>query len=129
MRRFGLYAALALFVCGLPATAAPERFGQWSLDRPEGFIFSLSSKRTIRFFLEPQHQNSRSFAIKRINTLRSYSYRSTVHSPADIRTTPVTIQKIEDRSGPSDVMQRWENGPGYYIFLESPDSRRNLPRT
>jgi hypothetical protein len=49
MRRFGLYAALALCVCGLPATAAAERFGQWLLDQPRDFIFALSSKRTISF--------------------------------------------------------------------------------
>ena len=48
MRRFGLYAALALCVCGLPATAA-ERFEQWSLEQPEDFIFALSFKRSISF--------------------------------------------------------------------------------
>jgi hypothetical protein len=35
------------------------------------------------------------------------------------------IQKIEDQSGPSDLMQRWENGPGY-ILLESPDEQETL---
>ena len=69
MRRFGLYAALALCACGLPATAAAERFAQWSLEQPGDFIFALSFKQT-----------SRSFAIKRINTLRSCSYLSTVRS-------------------------------------------------
>ena len=49
MLRFGLCAALALCVCGLPGTAAAERFGQWSLDQPGDFIFALSSKRTISF--------------------------------------------------------------------------------
>jgi hypothetical protein len=49
MRRFGLCAALALLVRGLPATAAPERFGQWSLDQTEEFVFALSSQRTISF--------------------------------------------------------------------------------
>ena len=48
--------------------------------------------------------------------LRSCLYRSMVHSPADIRLLPVSIQKIEDQSGPTDLMQRWEDGPGY-IFL------------
>jgi hypothetical protein len=45
MRRFGLYAAVTLCVCGLSATAAAERFGQWSLEQPEDFIFALSFKR------------------------------------------------------------------------------------
>jgi hypothetical protein len=42
MRGFGLYAAVILFVCGLSATQAVERFGQWSLEQPEDFIFALS---------------------------------------------------------------------------------------
>jgi hypothetical protein len=33
MRRFGLYAALALCIYGLPATAE-ERFERWSLEQP-----------------------------------------------------------------------------------------------
>ena len=57
--------------------------------------------------------------------LRSCLYRSMVHSPADIRLSPVSIQKIEDQSGPTDLMQRWEDGPGY-IFLESPDDQEEL---
>jgi hypothetical protein len=49
MRRSGLYAAVALCVCGLSATPAAERFGQWSLEQPEDFIFALSFKRSISF--------------------------------------------------------------------------------
>ena len=41
------------------------------------------------------------------------------------KATPVSIQKIEDQSGPTDLMQRWEDGPGY-IFLESPDDQEEL---
>ena len=37
----------------------------------------------------------------------------------------VVIQKIEEQSDASDLMQRWENGPGY-IFLESPDEQEEL---
>ena len=48
MRRFGLYAALALCIYGLPATAE-ERFERWSLERPGDFIFALSFKRSISF--------------------------------------------------------------------------------
>ena len=47
MRRFGLYAALTLCVFGIPATAASERFEQWSLEQPGDFIFALSFKRSI----------------------------------------------------------------------------------
>jgi hypothetical protein len=32
---------------------------------------------------------------------------------------------FEVRSDRSDLMQRWENGPGY-IFLESPDNQEEL---
>jgi hypothetical protein len=49
MRGFGLYAAVVLFVCALSATQAEERFGQWSLEQPEDFIFALSSKRSVLF--------------------------------------------------------------------------------
>ena len=38
---------------------------------------------------------------------------------------PVVIQKIEEQSDASDLMQRWENGPGY-IFLDSPDEQEEL---
>ncbi len=48
MRRFGLYAALALCIYGLPATAE-ERFERWSLEQPGDFIFALSFKRSISF--------------------------------------------------------------------------------
>ena len=37
----------------------------------------------------------------------------------------VAVQKIEDQSNPSDLMQRWENGPDY-IFLELPDEQERL---
>ena len=46
MRRLGLYAALALCICGLPATAE-DHFERWSLEQPRDFIFALSFKRTI----------------------------------------------------------------------------------
>ena len=48
MRRFGLYATLALCICGLPATAE-ERFERWSLEQPGDFVFALSYKRSISF--------------------------------------------------------------------------------
>jgi hypothetical protein len=38
---------------------------------------------------------------------------------------PVAIQKIEEKPSQSDLMQRWESGPGY-IFLESRDEQEVL---
>jgi len=46
MRRFVVYAALALHVFGIPATAG-ERFGQWSLEPQGEGIFALSFQRSI----------------------------------------------------------------------------------
>jgi len=125
MRRFGLCAALALFFWGLPATAAPERFGQWSLDQPGDFIFALSSKRTISFDDRTAtselaficNQENKHVAVLLIPLDGTFTSRHTA--------TPVTIQKIENQSGPSDLMQRWENGPGY-ILLESPGEQEEL---
>jgi hypothetical protein len=125
MRRFDLCAALALFVCGLPATAAPERFGQWSLDQTEEFVFALSSQRTISFDDRTAtselafvcNQENKQVAVLLIPLDGTFTSRH--------KATHVTIQKIEDQSGPSDLMQRWENGPGY-ILLESPDEQEKL---
>jgi hypothetical protein len=49
MRRFALYAAVILCGSGLSATHAAERFGQWSLEQAEDFVFALSFKRPILF--------------------------------------------------------------------------------
>jgi hypothetical protein len=125
MRRFGLCAALALFFCGLPATAAPERFGQWSLDQTGEFVFALSSQRTISFDDRTAtselafvcNQENKHVAVLLIPLDGTLTSRHTA--------TPVTIQKIEDQSGPSDLLQRWENGPGF-ILLESPDEQEKL---
>jgi hypothetical protein len=125
MRRFGLCAALALFFCGLPATAAPERFGQWSLDQTGEFVFALSSRRTISFDDRTAtselafvcNQENKHVAVLLIPLDGTFTSRH--------KATPVTIQKIEDQSGPSDLMQRWENGPGY-ILLESPEEQEEL---
>ena len=37
----------------------------------------------------------------------------------------VAIQKTEEQSGASDLIQRWENGTDY-VFLESPDEQEEL---
>ena len=125
MRRFGLYAVFALCVCGLPGPAAAERFGQWSLDQSEDFIFALSSKRTISFDDRTAtselafvcNQDNKHVGVLLIPLDGTFTSRH--------KATPVTIQKIEDRPGSSDLMQRWENGPGY-LLLESPDEQEKL---
>ena len=125
MRRFGLYAAVTLCVCGLPATAAAERFEQWSLEQPEDFIFALSFKRSISFDDRTAtselafvcNQEEKYVAVLLIPLDGTFTSRH--------KAIPVAIQKIEEQSDPSDLMQRWENGPGY-IFLESPDEQEEL---
>jgi hypothetical protein len=124
MRRFGLCAALALCVYGLPATAG-ERFGQWSLDQPGDFIFALSFKRSISFDDRTAtselafvcNQEDKYVAVLLIPLDGTFTSRQKV--------IPVAIQKMGEQSDPSDLMQRWENGPGY-IFLESPDEQEEL---
>ena len=120
MRCFGLYAAFSLCVFGIPATAASERFERWSLEQPGDFILALSFKRSISFddrtatselaFL--CNQEEKYVAVLLIPPDGTFTSRH--------KATPVSIQKIEDQSGPTDLMQRWEDGPGY-IFLESPE--------
>ena len=125
MRGFGLYAAVILFVCGLSATQAVERFGQWSLEQPEDFIFALSFKRSILFDDRTAtsqlafvcNQESKDVAV--LLRPRDGTFASRHEAIA------VAIQKIEEQSDQSDLMQRWENGHGY-IFLESPDEQEEL---
>jgi len=116
MRGFGLYAAVILFVCGLSATQAVERFGQWSLEQPEDFIFALSFKRSILFDDRTATSqlafvcNQESKAVAVLLRPRDGTFASRHEAIA------VAIQKIEEQSDQSDLMQRWENGHGY-IFL------------
>jgi hypothetical protein len=125
MRRFGLYAALALCgVCGLPATAE-ERFERWSLEQPGDFIFALSFKRSISFDDRTAtselafvcNQEEKYVAVLLIPLDGTFKSRQ--------QTISVAIQKTEEQSDASDLMQRWENGPGY-ISLESPDEQEQL---
>jgi hypothetical protein len=124
MRRFALYAAVILGVCGLSASLAAERFGQWSLEQPEDFIFALSFKRSISFDDRAAtselafvcHQENKYVAILLIPLDGTFTSRHEV--------IPVAIQKGE-QSDSSDLMQRWENG-GDYVFLESSDEQEEL---
>jgi hypothetical protein len=125
MRLFALYAAIIPCVCGLSATQAAERFGQWSLEQPEDFVFALSFKRSILFDDRTAasqlafvcNQEKKDVAVLLIPLDGTFNSRH--------EAIPVAIQKIEDQSDLSDLMQRWENGPGY-IFLESPDEQEEL---
>jgi hypothetical protein len=124
MRRLGLYAALALGVYWLPATAT-ERFGQWSLEQPGDFVFALSFKRSISFD-DRTATSELAFVCNQEN-----KYLAVLLIPLDgtfknrQNSIPVVIQKNEEQSDSSDLMQRWENGPGY-IFLEAPDDQEEL---
>ena len=125
MRRFGLYAAVTLCVCGLSATAAAERFGQWSLEQPGDFIFALSFKRTISFDDRTAtsglafvcNQENKEVAVVLIPLDGTFTSRQKV--------ILVATQNMGEQPDPSDLMQRWENG-GDYIFLESPDEQEEL---
>jgi hypothetical protein len=125
MRRFGLYAAVILCACGSSATPAAERFGQWSLEQPEDFIFALSFKRSILFedgtatsqLAFVCNQEKKDVAVVLVPLAGTFASRH--------EAIPVAIQKIEEQSDQSDLMQRWENGPGY-IFLESSDDQEEL---
>jgi hypothetical protein len=124
MRLFALYAAAILYVCGLSVTLAAERFGQWSLEQPNDFVFALSFKRATLF-------DDRTAASQLAFVCNQEKKDVAVLMPLD-RTSasrheaiPVAIRKIEEKSDQSDLMQRWEKGPGY-IFLESPDEQEEL---
>ena len=82
MRRFGLYAALALCVCGLPATAE-ERFERWSLEQPGDFIFALSFKRSISFDDKTATSELAFLCNQEENALLFCLCRSTARSKAD----------------------------------------------
>jgi hypothetical protein len=125
MRGFGLYAAVIIFVCGLSATQAVERFGQWSLEQPEDFIFALSFKRSISFDDRTAasqlafvcDQEKKDVAVLLIPLDGTFASRHNA--------IPVAVQKLEEQSNQSDLLQRWGNGPGY-MFLEPPDEQEEL---
>jgi hypothetical protein len=124
LRRFGLYAAFALCIYGLPVTAE-ERFERWSLEQPGHFIFALSFKRSISFD-DRTATSELAFVCN-----QEEKYVAVLLMPLDGTFTsrqkviPVVIQKTDEQSNAPDLMQRWENGPGY-IFLESPDAQEAL---
>jgi hypothetical protein len=124
MRRLSLYAALVQCVYGLPATAG-ERFGQWSVDQPGDFVFALSFKRSLSSddrtatseLAFVGNQEEKYVAVLLIPLDGTFKNRQ--------NSIPVVIQKTEEQSDTTDLMQCWENGPSY-IFLESPDEQEKL---
>lgn len=46
MRRSLLYSAFALCFAGICATAA-DRYGEWTLEEPRPFVFTLSFKQSV----------------------------------------------------------------------------------
>ena len=106
-------------------TQAAAHFGQWSLEQPDDFIFALSFKRStlsddrtaasrLAFICNQEKKDVAALLIPLEGTFASRH-----------EAIPVAIQKIEKQSNQSDLMQRWENGPGY-ISLESPDDQEKL---
>ena len=88
MPRFGLYAALALCIYGLPASAE-ERFERWSLEQPGDFISRFHLNGQFRSMIGPQHRNSHFFVIKRKNMPLLCLCRSTARSKADRLRSPL----------------------------------------
>jgi hypothetical protein len=124
MRLFSLCAAVILCVGRLSVTQAAEHFGQWSLEQPDDFVFALSFKRSSLL-------DDRTAASQLAFICNQQRKDVAVLMPLDGKFTsrhmavPVVVRKIEEKSDHSDLMQRWENGPGY-IFLESPDEQEIL---
>jgi hypothetical protein len=124
MRLFALYATTILYVCGLSVTLAAERFGQWSLEQPDDFVFALSFKRSTLL-------DGRTVTSQLAFICNQEKQDVAVLMPLDGRfgsrheAVLVVVQKIEKQPNQSDLMQRWENGPGY-IFLEPPDEQEEL---
>jgi hypothetical protein len=102
----------------LSATLAAERFGQWSLEQPDDFVFALSFKRPSLFDDRTAasqlafvcNQEKKDVAVLLIPLDGTFTSRQAA--------IPVAVQKTDKHSDQSDLMQRWENGPGY-MFLES----------
>jgi hypothetical protein len=109
----------------LSATLAAERFGQWSLEQPDDFVFALSFKRPSLFDDRTAasqlafvcNQEKKDVAVLLIPLDGTFTSRQAA--------IPVAVQKTDKHSDQSDLMQRWENGPGY-MFLESAGEQEEL---
>ena len=116
--------------CSRPTRRNVDTRYVWSaqeafLEQAEDFIFALSFKRSVLFDERTRapelafvcNQEKKDVAVLLIPLDGTFARRH--------EAILVAIQKIEEQSNQSDLMQRWENGPGY-IFLESPDEQEEL---
>ena len=116
MRRFGLYAALAMWIYGCQR---PQKnvLNDGHLSNQGTSFLRCRLSGPFRSTIEPQHRNSHFFVIKR------EKYVAVLLIPLDGKfknsrnAIPVVIQKIEDQSGPTDLMQRWGDGPATYFGI------------
>ena len=123
MGRFGLYARR----CVSAGCQRPQKnvLNDGHLSNQGTSFLRCHLSGPFRSMIEPHHRNSH-FVCN-----QEEKYVAVLLIPLDgsftgrHKATPVSIQKIEDQSGPTDLMQRWEDGPGY-IFLESPDDQEEL---
>ena len=123
MRRPILYAALALYIFGIPATAS-EVYEQWSLEPQGEGTFALVFKRSMPM------QNGVGPGLAFVcNQESQYVVGILAPSPGTFKneqeSIPLAIQKSEDGYDPSDLLQRWEN-EGEYIFSEIPGEHEDL---
>ena len=119
MRRSGLYAALALCVFGIPATAA-DQYGQWSLERLHSNVVTVTYTQSI-----PRDDNdvvTAELGLIYIQKDKSRTFGATLlpseggYENAQGEVT-VLIHKGE-RYGSSDLSQKWQNSRDY-LFLDS----------
>jgi hypothetical protein len=121
MRHFFLHTAVVWYF-SVPAATAAVRYGEWLLEQPRSFVFTLSFKQSVPLndkiatselgFICDQGDKSNVVGIILIPVDGTFENRQ--------RIIPVLIQKNKDRYDPSDLVQHWNNGTEY-IFLESSD--------
>jgi hypothetical protein len=126
MRRFLPYAALALYLSVLPASAA-DRYGGWLLEQPRNSVFTLSFKQSV-----PRNGKIANSELGFICDHRDKSgHVGVLLIPVDgtfenrQRIIPVLVQKKNDQYDPADLLQHWKNG-AEYIFLESNNDAAQL---
>jgi hypothetical protein len=121
MRRSGLYAALALCVYGLPATAA-DQYGQWSLERLHSNVVTLTYTQSIPRddndvvtaelgFICIRKDGPRTFGATLLPSEGGYE-----NAQGEVT---VLIHKGE-RYGSSDLSQKWQSSRDY-LFLDLQD--------
>jgi hypothetical protein len=125
MRCFVLCAAVILCVLRLSLSQASERFGQWSLEQPEDFVFALLFERASLFDDNTPGSRLAFICSQQKKDVAVVMLFDGVSATRHDEAVSVALRKIEDNSDQSDLMQRWESGPGY-LFLESPNEQEIL---